>query len=347
MAGSHHPPPLGGGSRVHGLRHLLAALLPAMILLLVSIPAVNAETCYRLDGQVMVNNRRCPGSNACCGEAATCLSNRLCHNDGDPPDLFVRGPCYMNGWNGNTDCAQICLYNETATNRMPRVNVCADGSLCCDDNKNCCAEKKGIFLDENGIKVSARATGVTLSFPPGVSSTSISSSTSSSSTTSTTAITTTLTTQTTPSTPTGTGSGNSESSSTNAADSDATAESSSSDSTGLKVGLGLGIPLAVIVSALLVYCLLRRKQKAEAAQEKTTPPSEMHGESTYISEAPPNYMPGPPGQGYMYAHKKPENTAVNPYPVEIGEEMRSEMEGNHNAVAAPRGGQEQRYYEMG
>ncbi|KAK3995921.1 hypothetical protein QBC44DRAFT_3937 [Cladorrhinum sp. PSN332] len=333
MAGFH---PAGG--RVGGLRlHVLSAALLPILVFFVSIPAVNAETCFRLDGRVMVNNRKCPGSNACCGETATCLSNRLCHNDGDPPDLWVRGPCFINGWDGGTDCAQICLYNETATNRMPRVTQCDDGSLCCDDNKNCCAEKKGIFLDARGNKVSARATGATLSFPPGVSSTS--SLSSSTSTTSITLSTSTLTTQTTSSPAAGTGLGNSEPSSSSSAA--PITETSSSDMIGLKVGLGLGIPLAFLISGLLVYCFLRKRNAAQSEKsgdyQSTMGVSEMHGDASYISEAPPNYKPG-----YVYSGSHAKSVSANSHPVEMGGEMPSEMDGR---VVAPQ--QPQRYYEMG
>lgn len=69
--------------------------------------------CYRWDGGVTANNTRCPNSNACCGPTATCLSNRLCHNAGDGPNLFVRGPCAVRGW--DPDCAQICQYGTPPT----------------------------------------------------------------------------------------------------------------------------------------------------------------------------------------------------------------------------------------
>jgi hypothetical protein len=88
---------------------LAASLYPA---------AVNAATddsllidCYRWDGAITANNTKCPNSNACCGPTATCLSNRLCANVGDGPNLWVRGPCAIEGW--DDDCAQICKYSES------------------------------------------------------------------------------------------------------------------------------------------------------------------------------------------------------------------------------------------
>ncbi|KAL2177465.1 uncharacterized protein P884DRAFT_299859 [Thermothelomyces heterothallicus CBS 202.75] len=119
--------------------------------------------CYRWDGGVTANNTKCPNSNACCGPTATCLSNRLCHNVGDGPDLFVRGPCAVKGW--DPDCAQICQYDELG-GVFPRVTICADGSLCCNNDPQCCQDGKGVFLDEAGNIASARATAATTSYPP-------------------------------------------------------------------------------------------------------------------------------------------------------------------------------------
>ncbi|KAK4231605.1 hypothetical protein QBC38DRAFT_533578 [Podospora fimiseda] len=339
VAGSH---PAAGG-RIGGLRLLFTTIFTLSIYF-ASIPAVSADTCFRLDGQPMVNNRKCPGSNACCGETATCLSNRLCHNEGDPPDLFVRGPCLIKGWNGSNDCAQICLFNETATNRMPRVTQCSDGSLCCDDNKNCCAEKKGIFLDPNGMRVSARATGATLSFPPGVSTTS-SSSSSSTTTLTTTLSLSTLTTETTSSSTTTRTTLDGSQFSSSSTSVPITGTSSDSDTVGLKVGLGLGIPLAVLISGLLVYCFFKKRNAAARAetagdyQSTAGPVSEMHGDPSYFPEAPPNYKPR-----YVYSngglHTKSLSTTSKP--VEIGTVMPSEMDGRTAGSQPP-----QRYYEMG
>lgn len=66
-------------------------------------------TCYAFNGAAYANNTRCPGSDACCGIDATCLSNRLCHRPGDGAETFVRGPCAVKPWNKG-QCAQICEY---------------------------------------------------------------------------------------------------------------------------------------------------------------------------------------------------------------------------------------------
>lgn len=66
--------------------------------------------CYGYNGGSYVNNTKCPGSNACCGYEATCVSNRLCHNPGDPVGTYVRGPCANDVW--DSTCAQVCLYSK-------------------------------------------------------------------------------------------------------------------------------------------------------------------------------------------------------------------------------------------
>lgn len=70
-------------------------------------------TCFYYDGVAAENNTLCPGSNACCGYQATCLSNRLCHNPSDSEGTYVRGPCAIDGW--DSSCAQICLYGRCFT----------------------------------------------------------------------------------------------------------------------------------------------------------------------------------------------------------------------------------------
>lgn len=86
-------------------------LLVVPLILLASVQAQEfdgAISCFGFNGGEYANNTQCPGSNACCGYTATCLSNRLCHNVNDPVGTFVRGPCIVNGW--SSGCAQICLY---------------------------------------------------------------------------------------------------------------------------------------------------------------------------------------------------------------------------------------------
>ena len=100
--------------RARDLPLIFTTLSPIFILLLsLSTVSVNAQiTCYGIGGQSYTDNTLCPGSNACCGRKATCLSNRLCHNPNDPVGLWVRGPCAIKGWDDS--CGQICLYSNYA-----------------------------------------------------------------------------------------------------------------------------------------------------------------------------------------------------------------------------------------
>src|ERR1700761_1259881 len=84
-------------------------------------------SCFAYDGQAYPNHTICPGSNSCCNYEATCLSNRLCHNIGDPPDLFVRGPCSLETW--DSTCPQICLYCRDPANRYSASSVCIGRSV--------------------------------------------------------------------------------------------------------------------------------------------------------------------------------------------------------------------------
>ncbi len=91
---------------------LAVALSVALPLLFVSrawAQTTVGRTCFAFDGDGYDNNTICPGSNSCCGYEATCLSNKLCHNPGDGPDVFVRGPCALETW--DSTCPQICLYS--------------------------------------------------------------------------------------------------------------------------------------------------------------------------------------------------------------------------------------------
>lgn len=141
--------------------------------------------CYGYNGASYVNNTKCPGSNACCGYEATCVSNRLCHNPGDAEGTYVRGPCANDVW--DSTCAQVCLYskwtncclsaNVSNTNRqfstdetllsgfLPRVSQCSDGSWCCSYDATCCSNGRGVFLDSDGNSATAEATATT-SYPP-------------------------------------------------------------------------------------------------------------------------------------------------------------------------------------
>lgn len=217
--------------------------------------------CYGYNGLSYVNNTKCPGSNACCGYQATCVSNRLCHNPGDAEGTYVRGPCANNIW--DSTCAQVCLFNETEilSGFLPRVSQCGDGSWCCANDATCCSNGRGVFLDSDGN--SALAVGTkTVSYPP-VSGTGMeryteSASTTEISTASTNSISTTpysVTPQATSSTssaPTATG--------TSAASNSPQDDNDDSDSK-IGLGVGLGVPLAAIAAGLSVWFVLRRKRR--------------------------------------------------------------------------------------
>lgn len=90
-----------------------ALLLSTCDAQLTNVPDIEGlADCWGFEGHPYPNNTVCPNSRTCCNGKATCTSNRLCHNDGDPEDVWIRGSCYdwdeENGWNMDT-CAQICL----------------------------------------------------------------------------------------------------------------------------------------------------------------------------------------------------------------------------------------------
>ncbi|KAL2161809.1 hypothetical protein VTH06DRAFT_7593 [Thermothelomyces fergusii] len=284
--------------------------------------------CYRWDGEVVANNTKCPNSNACCGPTATCLSNRLCHKAGDPPDLFVRGPCAVSGW--DPECAQICQYNE-AFDIFPRVKVCADGSLCCDNNKQCCEEGKGIFLDESGNVVSTRATAATTSYPPIGGGPSRYTLTPSTSTT-----TTTTTTTTSPTTDSSSSSSISASAvttstivtQTTAIDGEPSGGSSSTDdgddggsgggdhTTGFKIGLGLGIPLTALVTGVAVYFLTKRLHRSPPAGAATAATTTANGDGSLGPHY--NYPPPPEQPQPQYAVPGPQSSGLVPTYYSLG-----------------------------
>ncbi|KAH6838609.1 hypothetical protein B0I37DRAFT_358357 [Chaetomium sp. MPI-CAGE-AT-0009] len=301
---------------------LSASLYPAAISAQTDSLLIN---CYRWDGAITANNTKCPNSNACCGPTATCLSNRLCANVGDGPNLWVRGPCAVKGW--DEDCAQICKYNET-TGIFPRVTPCEDGSLCCNNDPQCCQNGDGIFLDESGNRASAKATAATTSYPPvkgGLERFTVtpSTSTTSTSTTSTTSTSSTSTSAEASST-TGAGAG----AATASASATPTAEPSSSDSDdsiGLKVGLGLGIPLAAILAALVVYFVLRKRGRRA---DQAVPAPQQY--PPYVGEmAQPSAYPYSEGTVYSGSTNSPAYPPQPKYqPVEIMGHGAAEMDGS-------------------
>ncbi|KAF1351837.1 hypothetical protein BDV97DRAFT_367664 [Delphinella strobiligena] len=89
---------------------LLGVLLAVSRCLTISQASTDNTTCYGYDSKMNeTNNFVCPGSLACCGEAATCMSNRLCHNPGEAAGEYVRGPCAVTPYDPSV-CGAICLY---------------------------------------------------------------------------------------------------------------------------------------------------------------------------------------------------------------------------------------------
>ena len=243
-----------------------------------------ATTCYGYDGTAATDNQVCPGSNACCGDTATCLSNRLCHNEGDSNGTFVRGPCAVQPYDPNT-CAEICLYGNSSPSLskialhitnfsadeiggfFPRVTICDNGSYCCNDDVQCCSAGRGVFLDSTGAIVSSPPSSTINIISTASSITSASSVTSASAST-TTSITTSPT-NSPAQTP-------SSMASATASSSPSTADTSSGLATGTKIGLGVGVPLGVLVLGVLastVWYQRRRIKIAEAQAQQGRDPN--------------------------------------------------------------------------
>ncbi|POR36818.1 Uncharacterized protein TPAR_02987 [Tolypocladium paradoxum] len=214
------------------------------------VTAAGVIDCYGHNRLAYHNNSRCPGSNACCGVGATCLSNRLCHNPSDGPGTFVRGPCAVNPYDSGT-CAQICLYDEV-NGVFPRVAVCSDGSLCCNDDSQCCQSGRGTFLDDNG-SIANSTPSTTFSYGPERTAATFRISNTASISTATPSSTLTST----------------ESSTWTAIPSDAMDLSKDQDnSRALKIGLGVGVPVACFFSGLVafLYSGKRRVGKGKAVE---------------------------------------------------------------------------------
>ncbi|KAH7022546.1 hypothetical protein EDB80DRAFT_674168 [Ilyonectria destructans] len=215
-------------------------------------------TCYGYGGIAFPNNSRCPGSNACCGVDATCLSNRLCHKPNDGANTFLRGPCAVDPYDSGT-CAQICLYNET-TGILPRVNACSDGSLCCDDDSHCCDNGNGIFLDNDG-QIADSAPSTTYSYGP--ERTAATFRTKQETTTSSTTVVTSSTVATTSVSGSTTTTSVATSTSSSAEESNSTGDTNNTSS--LAIGLGVGIPVACVAAGLLGAWFWWRNRKVKKA----------------------------------------------------------------------------------
>ncbi|KAH6884556.1 hypothetical protein B0T10DRAFT_132478 [Thelonectria olida] len=232
------------------------------LLLTCSFPSAHGDkviTCYGYSGIAYANNTRCPGSNACCGVDATCLSNRLCHKPNDGADTFLRGPCAVDPYDSGT-CAQICLYNET-TGVLPRVRPCSDGSLCCDDNDHCCDDGKGIFLDNDG-QIADSAPSTTYSYGPERTAASFRTNRASTSTSASTASDASATTTAEPALADAT-------TSATAAETSSASDDDGDSSNGLAIGLGVGLPVAALIVGGLFFIFWWKRRSARKADANT------------------------------------------------------------------------------
>ncbi|KAK3396223.1 hypothetical protein B0T20DRAFT_358230 [Sordaria brevicollis] len=244
------------------------ALALAALCCLTAIRGVNSETCYGYDGQAFVGNTKCPGSDACCGTKHVCVSNRLCHDPGDKPDVYIRGPCASKPYDSEK-CAQICLYEKDDSNKggfLPRVTVCNDGSLCCENDPDCCEKGAGVFLDENGVIVSNAMVNFWTSYPPvspgGTERYTVYPSTSRTTMgTSISAATTTATSMTSSMPPPLATETRQTEAPSDTLPVPSPPSSGSANSIGFKVGLALGIPLVALISGIAVYLLMRRHKR--------------------------------------------------------------------------------------
>ena len=151
----------------------------------------------------------------------------------------------------------VCPYSShstlvylTATDNsdgyLPRVNICSDGSYCCDNDPYCCVDKAGLFLSKNGEVIGYANQTTTTS----ASAKSTATSTSSTSSTSSLASATSSATQ--------------------------TSTSDSNTSSGLSkvhVGVGAGVGgLALLLLALFGFFYRRRRRNKAAADPQPYPP---------------------------------------------------------------------------
>ena len=131
------------------------------ILVLISALAIlrtvhaQVQDCYYYNGIVAPNGTVCPGSGACCNAEATCTKERLCHNAGDPADVFVRGPCVRKDWS-STDCPQICLYG-TCDRVYFRDNALMVDSAYQTSRKACFLEQRNVMTEVGAATTSTRA----------------------------------------------------------------------------------------------------------------------------------------------------------------------------------------------
>ena len=257
----------------------MVSLLALTTWLFLSTTATALQDCFYYDGATTPNNSVCAGSDSCCGPTATCESYRLCHNQGDPPNVFVRGPCAVYPWDTSV-CPQICLYSKSVhwdtgawvlrlifhvdetTGVFPRVYQCPDQSWCCsnttgtavaDSVQNCCNNGGGVFMDALGYIIST-STSASQS-PTQISTTSA------------------LTTKAATTTP--------------ASSSTSAPSTQSGLSTGSKVGIGVGVGVgALIIGAVVGFLVYRRRSKrSKESNEKAWQPPQYDARPHYGKDA--------------------------------------------------------------
>jgi hypothetical protein len=74
------------------------------------------------------------------------------------PSMTIKKKCAQSFCRGQSNY-RISVSNHVRaligppTNYLARVNICQDGSYCCDDQGNCCASKAGVFLNADGVVI--------------------------------------------------------------------------------------------------------------------------------------------------------------------------------------------------
>ncbi|ELQ33136.1 hypothetical protein OOU_Y34scaffold00997g2 [Pyricularia oryzae Y34] len=309
------------------------ALFFAVLLGQVHLAASQGISCFGVNGLLYPEQKKCPGSNACCGVGAICLPNRLCKNPNDNEGLF-------------TFLTLLPTAEAGAANVFPRVTVCADGSLCCNNDPQCCSKGNGRWLDERGNLLSSPPSQSSASsVVPSTSSASapLSSSQSKEANTNGASASTDSSSTTTlaaPSTATTTATVGEDAA---ASRQRATGSESDAETLALKVGLGIGIPFAAAIAAFAVWCCFwqRRRKSTKAAemtqqrqqqqQQQMLPTSNyslMPGSSSLEKDSPIAHYQGmsPSPQSTLYSAGAPKEFYVNPRFHHGG----SELQGSHD-----------------
>jgi len=238
-------------------------------------------TCFSFTGDIQYsNNTQCPGSGSCCQTAAQCRPDRLCSANNDNNTL-IRAACIDRPWS-LTSCSQICLY-DPITFTLPRVNICQDGSYCCDNQTNtttnCCLDKLGVFLDQQG-NIIGRANQTS-------TSTIVSSATTSSS-------------------------------STSSSTSTAHSQSSTHHNLALYIALPICLVIAILICVGSFWFCWRRKQRPTT--HGSLPAHEIGTADAYISQ---DYKTTTKETGYKTGHAvSPQEMPVNDILVELPAEHR-------------------------